>query len=152
MQNNIAVTDILLHGTPSCPEPDPHLLDEADRFSAQARRDLPWETFTLGTRGCVCIELGRIAAGKAQVEQALREHEDARSKAFCVCFLAIAAARQGHFDVARSQVDAATELDPDCIALPKALAALSSASSRSAEDRSSDASDIEPDASGASHG
>lgn len=103
------------------------LLGEADRFSAEALQSVPWLPNSKGTRGMVLTELGQLDEGMPLLQQAFQEHQDAEGKATCACFLALAEIRQGHSEEARTYVETAQQLDPDCFALEKVLKELAGA-------------------------
>src|SRR5439155_26562770 len=99
-------------------------------LSPEARQSIPWMPNTGGTRGCVLVLLGQVEEGKALLEEAMRDLDEADPKAFCACFLAVAAARQGRLEEARAYVEAAEKLDPRSVAMPKALKALADCQAR----------------------
>lgn len=60
--NNVAYLNILLS--------DPSLLPEADQFSAEAFKHLPWVPPIMGRRGTVLVELGQLDEGSALLKKA----------------------------------------------------------------------------------
>lgn len=115
--NNVAYCNVLLE--------DPALLPEADTFSQDAMRHLPWHPAIVGTRGLVLAHLGQVEEGLAMLKRAMDEHHDAHSKALSACHIAQIEDRRGNPNVARQFLDAARALDPGCILLPATLTALS---------------------------
>lgn len=109
LQNNIACTNIYLD--------DPALLPQADAFSAEAYQNAPWQPEFSGTRGAVLIELGQVDEGLPLVQDAMQKAVTAHSKALDACFVAIGEARRGNAAEARRYLDAARQLDPDCLLL-----------------------------------
>ena len=108
-QNNIAWADLMTG--------DQALLDEADRFSAEAFQVLPWVSEVKGTRGSVLIDLGRIEEGVALVEQAMKHNRQKQNQAFNACYLALAALRLGNLEKAAEYQETAIRLDPKCVLL-----------------------------------
>ena len=111
--NNIAWMDLMLA--------DPALLEEADRFSRQALKELPWQSYVRGTRGGVLIELGQIDEGVWHVEQALRYNYPGTSKALNACYLAIAEVRRRDYSKALDYLDEAKRRDPKCRLIERAV-------------------------------
>ena len=106
--NVIACTDIL--------HDDDELLDEAERFAAEAVRLAPWDVAAKDTRGSVLVVLGRMAEGVPILEETIREL-DTLLQAWPLCFLALAAARMGQPEKCREHLEQARKLDPHCLAL-----------------------------------
>jgi tetratricopeptide (TPR) repeat protein len=109
MYNNIAYVDVLLG--------DPELLPEADRFSAEARRQLPWEPSITGTRGTVLLALDRLDEGMALLKQALAEQKTNHAKAEDAYHLAAGEERRGNAEAARRYRELARKYEPNLFLL-----------------------------------
>jgi tetratricopeptide (TPR) repeat protein len=104
--NNIAYLDALLQ--------DPSLLPEADQFSAEALKHLPWVPAVMGTRGTVLLELGQLDEGLASLKKSMSLHPDKHGKALNACHVAIGELRRGDREMARKYLASAKMLDPNC--------------------------------------
>jgi tetratricopeptide (TPR) repeat protein len=109
--NNIAYVDALM-GTPE-------LLDEAEKYSLEALRGIAWLPNMVGTRGTVLVERGDLEQGIPLLEKAMNDSEDIASKAENACILAIAESRRAKADRARSFLNLAEKLNPQCHLLPR---------------------------------
>lgn len=109
MYNNIAYVDVLLG--------DPELLPEADRYSAEALRQLPWEPSITGTRGTVLLALDRLDEGMALLKQALAEQKTNHAKAEDAYHLAAGEERRGDAEAARRYRELARKYEPDLFLL-----------------------------------
>ena len=109
--NNIAYLDALLH--------DPTLLSEADQFSEEALKHLPWVPAVVGTRGTVLVELGKLEEGIPLLKKSMSLHTDKQGKAINACHVALAELRCGNLDEARKYLVSAKTLDPDCFLIPE---------------------------------
>ncbi len=112
--NNIAYLDALLH--------DPALLSEANQFSEEAFKHLPWVPAVVGTRGTVLVELGKLEEGIPLLKKSMSLHTDKQGKAINACHVAMAELRCGNLDEARKYLVSAKTLDPDCFLIPEAEA------------------------------
>jgi tetratricopeptide (TPR) repeat protein len=110
--NNIAYADALIGG--------PELLAEADRYSAEAIKNLSWMPSIKGTRGIVLSELGKLDEAVPLLREAMRTHEVPRNQAQNACLLAIAEARRGDLNLARRYLEEARNFDPACFLLERA--------------------------------
>jgi hypothetical protein len=104
MYNNVAYADLLTR--------DPALLPEADRYSAEAFRQLPWEPSILGTRGAVLAELGRLDEGIALLREALKRQREDSGKASDAYHIAVAEGRRGNAEESRRYFELARRYDP----------------------------------------
>lgn len=109
MYNNIAYVDALLR--------NPDLLPEADRYSAEALRQLPWEASIIGTRGTVLLETGRLDEGIALLKEALAKHKTASGKAANAYHLSVGEGRRGNAEAGRRYLELARKYDPDLFLL-----------------------------------
>ena len=116
MLNNIAYVDALI-GTPD-------LLLEAEQYSLEAFRGIPWLPSMKGTRGTVLVQRGELDEGVALLEQSMNESQEANGKAENGCILAIAETKRGNRERAKSLLDVARQLNPECYLLPRAEEAL----------------------------
>ncbi|MGA1840988.1 MAG: tetratricopeptide repeat protein [bacterium] len=96
------------------------LLEEADKFSAQAYQSFPWVPAFKGTRGIVLVELGELDKGIVLLKQAMKENEETRSKAIDAAYLAIAEGRKGNFECAKQYLDIAIQFDATCSLIERA--------------------------------
>ncbi|MDM7911753.1 MAG: hypothetical protein QUS09_01510, partial [Methanotrichaceae archaeon] len=104
--NNIAYLDALLR--------DPSLLPEADRFSAEALKHLPWASAVIGTRGTVLVEMGCLEEGIALLKKSMSLHPDKHGKALNACHIASGELRRENQKEARKYLASAKALDPSC--------------------------------------
>ncbi len=105
MLNNIAYADILMR--------DPELLPEADRYSAEAFRQLRWEPSIIGTRGAVLVEMNRLEEGIGLLKEALEKQKDASGKASDAYHIAVAEGRRGNVEESRRYFELARKYDPN---------------------------------------
>ncbi len=110
--NNIAFANLLLN--------DPALLDEADRYSTEAHKNMPWMAPIRGTRGAVLIELNQPEEGLELVRSSLEKTDTLKDKAYTMSYIAIGEARLGNQAEAARYVRAARLLDPKCPLLERA--------------------------------
>ncbi len=104
--NNIAFADIMLE--------DSALLPEADAYSEQAYKNLPWETLIGGTRGAVLVALGKTDEGIGLLKKAMAGSFDPTSKAMDACLIARGEIQRGNSAEAKKYLEAARQLDPKC--------------------------------------
>jgi tetratricopeptide (TPR) repeat protein len=109
--NNIAWTDLFTD--------HPTLLEEADRYSAEAIRIAPWFSWIRGTRGMVLVELEHLDEGIDLLNKALGGNREPQNRAQNACCLAIAFAKKRDLDESRKYLEKARELDPDCSLIPR---------------------------------
>ncbi|HEY5729958.1 MAG TPA: site-2 protease family protein [Anaerolineales bacterium] len=114
--NNVAYLNALLG--------DPSLLPEADQYSAEALKHLPWMPPVIGTRGTVLVELGQIEEGIALLTKAMSLHTDKHGKALNACHIALGEFRRGDAVTAHKYFATAQTLDPACVLLPRVKAEL----------------------------
>jgi tetratricopeptide (TPR) repeat protein len=117
--NNIAWADYLIG--------DPWLRDEADRYSTEAYSGDPDQPAYQGTRGAVLVWLGRIDEGLELLRQAHVGNPKARSRALNACCIAEAEAQRGDLDTATKALEEARGLDPSCLLIDRATAAIEAA-------------------------
>jgi tetratricopeptide (TPR) repeat protein len=106
LYNNIAYADLLLQ--------NPDLLPEAEKYSADAYRQMWWMPEIIGTRGMVLVELGSLEEGMSLLRKAMGKSKNSRSRAANACHLAIAESRAGHAEKGRRYFELARKLDPKC--------------------------------------
>jgi tetratricopeptide (TPR) repeat protein len=111
-ENNIAWCDYALA--------DPELLDEADRLSESAIKNVPWALSVRSTRGAILIATGRIEEGIALLEDKRLTMESTDNRASVACSLSMGYAAKGGLDKAREFLQQAETLDPDCVLLERA--------------------------------
>lgn len=115
--NNVAYLNILMG--------DPALLPEADGYSAEALKHLPWVPPVIGTRGAVLIELGQVGEGVSLLKKSMSLHPDKQGKALNACHIALGEFRRGETIEAHKYLVTAQTLDPGCMLLPRVKAELS---------------------------
>lgn len=121
--NNIAFANLLNN--------DPALLDEADRYSSEAHKNMPWMAPVRGTRGAVLIELNKVEEGLELVRSSLEKTDTPKDKAQTMSYIAIGEARLGKQAEAARYVCAARLLDPKCPLLARAVREAGMASAES---------------------
>jgi tetratricopeptide (TPR) repeat protein len=109
MLNNIAYADILIR--------DPELLPEADRYSAEAFRQLRWEPSIIGTRGAVLVEMNRLEEGIGLLKEALKKQKDAFGQAADAYHIAVGEDRRGNAEESRRYFELARKYDPNLFLL-----------------------------------
>jgi tetratricopeptide (TPR) repeat protein len=109
MYNNIAYADALTG--------DPALLPEADRYSAEACRQLPWEPSIVGTRGTVLVEMNRLDEGIGLLKEALAKQKTMSGKAADAYHLSVGEGRRGNAEESRRYLDLARTYDPELFLL-----------------------------------
>jgi hypothetical protein len=109
LYNNIAYADLLLK--------NPDLLPEAEKFSADAYRQMWWMPEIVGTRGTVLVEMGKLEEGMGLLREAMGRSKNSRSRAANACHLAVAESRAGHAEQGRLYFELARKLDPKCYLL-----------------------------------
>jgi Peptidase family M50 len=114
--NNIAYADALVD--------DPSLLPEADAYSEEAYRNIPWAYFAIGTRGTVLVEMGKYEEGIKLLKESIEKSDDLRSKALNTCNVSIAHARLGDYEQADKYLKLARQMDSHCSLLERAAAEL----------------------------
>jgi tetratricopeptide (TPR) repeat protein len=103
----------------------PELIEEADRYSAEAMNALPWNSNIRNTRGVVLLALGRLDEALPLLRTSVLEgREDSESMAQCQSTLAMAEARQGNVTAAETALEAARDAAPRCFLIPLAEAAV----------------------------
>jgi hypothetical protein len=93
---------------------NPELLAEADAYSKEAYAGMPWQSFIIGTRGTVLVEMGDYEAGTKLLKEAYEMAESPHSKAENACHIAIARAKAGDRDQAEKFLEIAKQIDPLC--------------------------------------
>jgi hypothetical protein len=116
VQSDIAWADILLN--------DPELLDEAERYSASAFKEMPRNTSIRGTRGAVLAVMGRADEAVPHLKHALAHATGRTMRAYNLCFLSIAESTRANVARGRAYADAAHREHPACVLLPRARAVL----------------------------
>jgi Flp pilus assembly protein TadD len=116
LMNNIAYSDALMG--------DPSLLPEADAYSEEAYRNLPWADFAIGTRGTVLVEMGKYEDGINLLKESIAKCDDSRSRALNSCHLSVAYARLGDFNQADNYLKLGRQTDSRCSFLERAAAEL----------------------------
>jgi tetratricopeptide (TPR) repeat protein len=109
--NNVAWADLMI-GTPE-------RMVEADRLSLQAFERVPWLAPVRGTRGSVLVELGHLDMGLEMLTKALKDNENAASKASNACYIALACSRKGRPLEAEEHLRQARKMDPKCLLIDR---------------------------------
>lgn len=115
--NNVAYLNTLMG--------DPDLLPEAERYSAEALKHLPWVPPVIGTRGTVLVELGQVEEGIALLTKSMSLHPDKQGKALNACHIALGEFRRGDKVSAIRYLATAKMLDPNCMLIPRVEAEMS---------------------------
>jgi tetratricopeptide (TPR) repeat protein len=113
--NNLAWVDALIGGD--------ELIQEADKYSAEALENMPHVSYFKGTRGTVLVEMGRFDEGLKLLKEAMASAMDSTSKALNACHIAIAEHRRGNLEEGQKYAAIARSLDSDCILLDRLPAA-----------------------------
>jgi tetratricopeptide (TPR) repeat protein len=116
VENNIAWCVYLLDAR--------DLLDEADRLSESAMALMPWALSVRSTRGAILIAKGETDSGIALLDDQRFGIESKSSQALAACSLGIGYFAQGKPEKAIEALRRAEALDPECILLERARAAL----------------------------
>jgi tetratricopeptide (TPR) repeat protein len=116
LHNNIAYANALLAR--------PELAEEADKYSASAFKAMSWVPAYRGTRGSVLVQFGQLEEGRNLLEASAAATEASESKAENLCWIALAAVRQGKVDEAEQFLDQARALAGDTLPLKWAQAAV----------------------------
>jgi tetratricopeptide (TPR) repeat protein len=114
--NNIAYTEYLIGQR--------HMLEEADRFSAEAVAQIGWQPAFLGTRGSVLVALGRHEEGLPLLRRSFAANTDDHGKALNACSIAEALMQRGDREGALEMAATARRLDPDCVLLDRVQTAI----------------------------
>jgi hypothetical protein len=114
---NVACTDVILAD-------DDAALARADKYSMLAAEREPNSAGIQATRGEVLIVLGQAEQGIALIRKHLDQIKDPRFEALFQCFLAVGEMRLGRGEVAKECRERAQQLDPHCVLLPMADAAI----------------------------
>ncbi|MFZ5876036.1 MAG: site-2 protease family protein [Nitrospirota bacterium] len=104
--SNIALADILSGRN--------DLLEEADRYSAQAYQNIPWVPGVKDTRGMVLVESGQLQEGLALLRTAIIEQTEPEIKATIAAYMAIGEKRRGNIERATRYLDITRTLAPQC--------------------------------------
>lgn len=117
LYNNIAYTNALLAR--------PEFANEADEYSAAALKAMSWIPGFQGTRGSVLVQYGKLEEGRRLLEASTAAAEEPDRKAENLCWIAVAAVRQGHFEEAEKLLNQAHALGGETLSLKWAQAAVS---------------------------
>ncbi|MHB8858143.1 MAG: site-2 protease family protein [Thermoleophilia bacterium] len=111
--NNLAGADIMIG--------DQNLIDEADQYSSEAIKNLPWIEELKGTRGAVLVEMGYVDEGLEMLLSAkANSKQRPENEALLDCMIAIAEKRKGNGTAAENYLQLASQLDPDCPMIDRA--------------------------------
>jgi len=111
VMDHLAYTDALIGGK--------ELLDEADSYSQDALKLLPWAPQVKGTRGAVLVVSGKLADAAPLLQTAVRETQQSWLRARYACFLAIAEASRGNRETANEYLRSARQLHRDCVLIAR---------------------------------
>jgi len=124
LMNEIASVDALA-GTEE-------FLDEADEYSDHALKVFPWSAPIKGARGAVFVRRGQLADGIGLLQHSLEESDERGARAQNACWLAMAEAQRGNYEVAKSYVQTARELQPEYFLIGRAERVINEAGVRAA--------------------
>jgi DNA-directed RNA polymerase subunit RPC12/RpoP len=116
LMNNLAYTNVLLNRD--------DLLPEADRYSQEAMATLSAVPEIKGTRGIVLCALGRLEEGMPLLEFAFKNVKSIYSRAENACHIAMIESRRGNPTVAAEYLAIARKLNPNCLLISRAEAAV----------------------------
>jgi hypothetical protein len=111
--NNVAFCDFMIN--------DAGLKAEADAFSAEAHKNLPWEATIIGTRGTVLLWTGQYDEGIRLLQTAMVKAPERKNKALDACFIAWGEHMRGHPDESQKYLALARKLDPSSPGLERVL-------------------------------
>jgi tetratricopeptide (TPR) repeat protein len=114
--NNIAWADVMLDRV--------ELLEEASNYCLVVRRTHGKVAPFMGTHGLLLVSLGLLDQGISLLLKAYRTNYNSESRALNACSLALAFARKGNTDEARSWLEQGRKLHAECLLLPRATAAI----------------------------
>ncbi len=114
--NNIAYADALMD------REDLHA--EADAFSREAMEAMGWSPAMRGTRGTVLVALGQFEEGLVLLRESMTQVTNPMYKAESACLIAEAECGLGNHAAARTYLDEARKLAPQCRLLDRAEAIL----------------------------
>ena len=97
----------------------PQFLNEADECSMQALEISPSSLTLKGTRGSILIYLGRIAEGRALLEEVWKQSPSDVDRAICACHLALASSLEGDTNRTDKMIALGRNIDPHCRVLDK---------------------------------
>jgi hypothetical protein len=92
---------------------------EALRYEKEVARGYQWSWE--GTRGCLLIEQGRVEEGAEALRNAAARLDDPLNRAYCLAYLAVAAARKDQWDQGARLLAQAQALFPGHPAVKRAL-------------------------------
>ena len=107
--NNVAYANLQLE--------DFSLLAQADEYSEQAFKNVPWHPSLMGTRGAVLVELGQVDVGIELLRMALKKTTNAQNKAQHACAIALGELKRGRLLHAQKYLEAARQFDSKCLQL-----------------------------------
>ncbi len=104
--NNIAYTNLLSGKN--------QLIEESNRYSEEAYKNIPWVPAVKGTRGAVLVEMGRVDEGLVLLREAFDAHFEPEGKALNAAHIALGEKRRGNIEEGIRYFNAARTLDPQC--------------------------------------
>jgi hypothetical protein len=120
--NEIALADALI-GTAE-------LLHEADDYSQDAFKLLPWSSAIKGTRGAVLVQRGDMERGITLLQFALNQTEERWLRARYACLIAKAETSRGNHESASNYLHTARQLHGECVLLSQTGHALRASDSQ----------------------
>ena len=104
--NNIAYTNLLSGRN--------QLIEESNRYSEEAYKNIPWVPAVNGTRGAVLVEMGRVDEGLLLLREAFDAHFEPEGKALNAAHIALGEKRRGNVEESIRYFNVARTLDPQC--------------------------------------
>jgi len=114
--NNIAYTNILSGRA--------DLAEEANRYSEEAYKNLPWVPAVKGTRGAVLVETGHVDEGLALLREAYEAYSEPEAKALNAAHIALGEKLRGNTEESMRYLRVVQTLDPQCQLLNRVIAEL----------------------------
>jgi len=111
--NNIAYTNLLSGKT--------DLAEEANRYSEEAYKNIPWVPAVKGTRGAVLVETGRVDEGLVLLREAYEAYSEPEGKALNAAHIALGEMLRGNIEEGTRYLKAAHTLDPQCQLLNRVI-------------------------------
>jgi tetratricopeptide (TPR) repeat protein len=111
--NNIAYTNLLSGRT--------DLTEEANRYSEEAYKNIPWVPAVKGTRGAVLVETGRVDEGLVLLREAFDAYSEPEGKALNAAHIALGEKLRGNTEESMRYLKVAHTLDPQCQLLNRVI-------------------------------
>jgi len=104
--NNIAYTNLLSGRS--------DLIEESNRYSEEAYKNIPWVPAIKGTRGAILVETGCVDEGLALLREAFDATSEPEGKARNAAYIALGEKLLGNMEESARNITVARTLDPQC--------------------------------------